>query len=158
MKMPPRPAELDRLDSWVGNWNSNFEMCSGGKTMTMTGTGVISWDCEKRILFERATSDMGEMGKVCELILYSWDCDAGRYKVGYFSGMGEANMGHMKWNEKKGAFELRGKGKNPMTHQTTIFEMDIRMPDQNTMTFKATEWDALHLTKLSEGTGTAKRA
>lgn len=158
MKPPPRPAELDKLDAWVGTWNSTAEMCMGGKTMKMSGKSTVAWDCDKHVLVERATQDMEGMGTSCSVILYGWDADKCDYKVAYFSSMGEGNMGHMKWDEKKGAFTMRAKGKNPMTHQTTTFEMEIRMPDSNTMNFCFAEWDGLHLKKMGEGKGTAKRS
>lgn len=158
MKPPARPAQLDKLEGFAGNWTSSAEMCMGGKNMKMTGSSTIAWDCDKRVLVERATNEMEGMGKSSEMVIYSWDSDKCEYMVAYFSSMGEGNVGYMKWDEKKGAFMMRGKGKNPMTHQTTIFEMEMRMPDNNTMTFSWSEWDGLHMKKMGEGKGTAKRA
>jgi len=155
---PPRPAELDRLNAWAGHWSSSGEMIADGKTTKMTGSSSVGWECNKHVLVERATDDMEGMGKSYEIILYSWDDDAKDYKVGFFNSMGEANMGHMKWDAAKNAFTMRGEGKDPMTKQPSLFEMEIRMPDTKTMEFTWTQWDSAHQKKTAEGKGSAHKS
>ena len=129
-----------------------------GKTLKLNGSSSLAWECDRRVLLERATDTMETMGKSYELIVYSWYDDAKDYKVGYFNSMGEANMGHMKWDASKGAFTMHGEGKDPMTKQPSVFEMEIRMPDTKTMQFTWAQWDSSHQKKTAEGKGTAHKS
>src|SRR5262245_15946328 len=70
MQPPARPAELDMLNSWVGTWTSTGEMKSGDKVMNSTGTSTISWELDNRVLVERATGTIPEMGTHHALIVF----------------------------------------------------------------------------------------
>jgi len=157
MKPPARPVELDQLEPWVGRWNATGEWTMDGKTCKVNGTSTIAWECDKRALVEKSESEMEDMGKMSMMVVYTYDTDAKNFKTFFASSMGDANMGEMKRCEKGGCWRISGKGKNPMTGQTTWFEGCIKMPDNSTMEWTWSEWDSWKLKKLGEGKGTAKR-
>lgn len=158
MKPPERAKELDMLEPWVGRWTSTGEFTMGDKPMKTTGTAEISWDCDKRVLVERCTEDMGEMGKSSSLILYTYDAKDKVFRTYYTSSMGDASAGEMKWCEKDKCWCMKAKGRDPMTGETMIWEGCFKMPDNSTMEFNMTMWDGWKMKKMGTGKGTAKRS
>src|ERR1043166_6113237 len=57
MKPPPRPVELDQLESWVGNWTMTGEGNFGGKSMKSTGRVSTSWEADRRALVSRGEEE-----------------------------------------------------------------------------------------------------
>ena len=159
MKAPERPKELDQLDPWVGNWAVTGEATMNGQKMTSTGTSTISWDCDKWVLVEHMTAKMGEMNE-SGMVVYTWCTKDKKFTTFYCNNMGEASTGEMTYCEdnKCKCWCMKGKGPNPMTGETMIFEGCLKMPDNNTMDFSWSMWDGWHLKKTGEGKGTAKRS
>ena len=62
MKPPPRPAELDQLNMFVGTWEGTFEMTMPGvdKPLTGIGTDTYAWDAEKWVLTGHTDGMMGK--------------------------------------------------------------------------------------------------
>ena len=52
MKPPPRPVELDQLNSFVGTWEGTWEMTMKGadKPITGKGTDTFAWDADKWVM------------------------------------------------------------------------------------------------------------
>ena len=50
MAPPPRPAELDQLDAFVGTWRGESDMVVAGndETMTSEGESVVEWSIDNR--------------------------------------------------------------------------------------------------------------
>jgi hypothetical protein len=162
MKPPARPAELDRLEPWVGTWQSTGEMkMSDGKTMHMTGTFTIGWECDRTVLVERmeeTCDEMKDMGKIYGLIVFTWDAHEKEYETAFFNNMSMSADGDMKYNEATKTWTMTGEGYNPMLGQKTHWIGKITMPDSSTMEWTWTTWDAWKMKKLEEGKGTAKRS
>jgi hypothetical protein len=157
MKNPPRPAELDQLDPWVGNWTMTGECTMGDQKMTNTGTSTIAWDCDRWALVEHMTGKMGEMNE-CGMVVYTWCPKKKNFKTFYCNNMGETSKGEMSCCDKCKGWCMKGKGANPMSGETMIFEGCVKMPDNNTMEFEWSMWDGMHLKKMAYGKGTAKRS
>lgn len=157
MKMPERPKELDQLEPWVGNWTLSGECSMGGQKQTSTGSFTIGWECDRWVLVERMTGQMGEM-KEAGMVVYTWCPKAKKFKTMYYNNMGEVSAGEMTYCEKEKCWCMKGKGTNPMTGQPSVFEGCIKMTDNNNMEFCWSMWDGWHLKKLGEGKGTAKRS
>src|SRR5262245_15510570 len=70
MRPPPRPVELDQLEPWVGSWSTSGDMTMpDGKSMKMSGNSTIAWECDRRVLMERAEGEMeGMPGKDISII------------------------------------------------------------------------------------------
>jgi hypothetical protein len=158
MKPPERPRELDLLAGWVGNWKDAGELksCDGRITQTK-GTHEVAWDLDKRILVERMTTDMGAMGKVNGLAIYSYNPREKQFEYQFYGNNGETSSGDMTYSEKKKDWTLRVRSHNPFTGQPTVGEGKFTMPDPNTIEWAWKEWDALKLQKHVDGKGIVKR-
>jgi hypothetical protein len=161
MQPPPRAAELDRLEQWVGTWQTTGEMkgCDG-KIMHMTGMSTVAWECDRTVLVDRMETvceEMKDMGKMTMLSVYRWDATEKEYEMNWFDSFGTASDGDMTYNEATKTWHITGDGYNPMYRQNTHFAGSVRMPDSSTMEWIWTVWDAWKMTKLEEGKGTSKR-
>lgn len=161
MQPPPRPAELDQLNPWVGKWETTAEMTMpDGKKMTGTGSSESAWDLDKRVVIERSTFSMGEMGTMQGMGIFTYCPVTKKFKTAWFSSMGEASMGTMWWDEAKKCWCMKANYISPMTGEPTEFTGTITMPDNNTMNWEMTESTVGFLgmkTKCWEGKGVSKR-
>ncbi len=159
MKPPPRPAELDRLEMWVGTWEGTMEMHMAGaeKPMQWTGKSVIQWEVDKHVLVERSEGDMGEMGKMIGLAVYSWDPYDKTYRSCWFDNWGCQAQGTMAYNEAKKTWSMYGKGRDACSGATTIGEGTMEVVDDNTTKWTYCEWDSWKFHKKMWGSGTMKR-
>jgi hypothetical protein len=161
MKMPPRAAELDRLEPWVGTWQTSGEMkMPDGKVMHMTGTSTVAWECDRTILVEKmegSVDEMKDMGKFMMMGVYRWDAKDREYESNWYDNMGTASDGDMTYNAATNTWRMTGDGYNPMHGQNTHFVGEVTMPDNNTMNWTWTVWDSWKMKKLEEGKGTSTR-
>ncbi|HKQ50496.1 MAG TPA: DUF1579 family protein [Phycisphaerae bacterium] len=160
MKMPSRPAELDRLESWVGTWQSTGEMKGAdGKTMHITGNSTIGWECDRTVLVEKMEGTCEEMKemKMMGMGVYTWDAHEKEYETAYYDNMGTAADGDMTYNESTKTWKMTGEGYNPMHGQNTHWVGEVKFPDSSTMEWTWATYDAWKMKKLEEGKGTAKR-
>lgn len=157
MKPPERPRELDLLEPWLGTWQDSgeFKAC-GGRVIKSTGTHEISWDLDKRILIERMNADMGEMGKMAGLAIYSYDPREKEFDYRFYGNNGETSRGELDYNEKTKVWTMEVKGRNPMVGAFAA-KGTFSMLDRDTIEWTWKEWDALKLQKFMEGKGTVKR-
>jgi len=153
---PPRPAELDKLDVFVGTWEGTGEMTvpdvEGKLTFSMSSSAA--WDVDNRCVVEHFQGDM-EGTPFKGIGIWWWDADAKTYQSFWFEDNGQANRGEGTYDESTKTWQFEGKGRDPMSGQTLRFEGAMRMPDANTM-----EWT--HVAKGMWGTvmemkGTSKR-
>src|SRR5687767_267141 len=79
MKPPPRPAELDKLDVFVGKWEEKGEGTIMGKPGKFTGMSTNTWEVDRSVLIGRGEMDMGETGKMSALSMWMWDPKAKKY-------------------------------------------------------------------------------
>ena len=155
---PPRPPELDKLDSHVGTWDFTIEMTMGdkGKPVTMRGTSVANWECDRRVLVERLEGDMGpEMGRFYGISMVTWDPIDKKYDSFFFDNMGELSHGEMKYDEATRTWHGKGRGRNMNTGEKVRSEETSKMIDNNTVDFSFTQWSGWK--KIMEAKGTSRR-
>lgn len=160
-KKPAVPAEMAKLNGLIGDWQGEFSMMPAGVTdpaqaMKMTSKTKIEPVLDGMFLRETMEGDMGEMGKMSGVSMYSYDPHQKEYRTFWFSNWGEAVEGDMEHDEKSGEWRMSWKGHSP-TGQPVIGEAVMKLTDSNTLTWSMTEWDSWHMKKLMTGSGTAKR-
>lgn len=159
---PPRPAELEKLDAWVGNWTGTGELTmytpEGEQKMTTTGTEKASWVCDNRFLMSTYEWSMGEEGKYTGYSFMTYDPDEKEYQSWSFSNFGSAGHGEMKWDEAAGLWRMEGREKKP-DGSVSIGEGTVKMSaDGSTNEWTYTEWEnAWKFKKTMEVTGTSKK-
>ncbi|MEE8170946.1 MAG: DUF1579 family protein [Phycisphaerae bacterium] len=159
MQPPPRPAEMDQLAAWVGNWTYTVEMSAPGTPEPMTGSSRITWEYGKRFLIEHMEGQMGEEETFRGMAIYTWDANAGKYRTWMFDNMGGVDTGTMSYDESTNTWHMSGKGYNPANGERTYGEGSIKMEDDNTMEWQWTEWDSpWKLQELMSFKGTSRRS
>ena len=158
MTPPPRPAQLDRLEMWLGNWEDVGEMkACNGKIMKSRVTHDVKWDLNKTLVIERFSGEVEGFPPINGVGVYSYDYRSKRFKYRSYGEHGDTMSGSLDYNEKTGMWTLEAKGYNPMMKMATTGRGTFCFPDANTINWTWKEWDGLHLFKLFEGTGTVKR-
>jgi hypothetical protein len=157
---PPRPAELNQLNPWVGTWNGTGEITvhtsKGPQTMKTTGTEHWAWTCDNRYLmgnFEWSMVDKPDQ-KHMGMVMTAWDPKEKEFHSWEFMGDGTVNHGEMEYDAKAGYWKIEGKGTDPMTGQACRSGGTAKMVGDNTFEWNFTMWDSLKLKKLMEGKGT----
>lgn len=159
-KMPERPVELDRLNDWVGTWKASGtgKMMGIDEEFTVTGTSQNAWDVDGWYLSEHGEYDMGPMGKMKYLQVWTWDSNAKKFRSYWFDSMGGVGHGTAKCDEKTRTWTMSMRGKGPMG--STRGKGCVKFVDDNTMEWTWQEWpawDLLGLFKFMDMKGTSTR-
>jgi hypothetical protein len=159
MKPPVRAAELDMLEPMVGNWSFTGEMkMPDGKVIKNSGTSSSAWECDRRVLVERAEEQMeGMPEKNYSFAIYTWNPDKKAFNTHYINSMGHESHGMMTYDPATKIYHMTGKGPDPMTGQTSHFDGHFKMIDNSTGEWEFGIWDAWKLSKTMEGKGTITR-
>lgn len=160
MTAPPRPAELDRLNDFVGTWKGETKITMfNGKDQVMISEGVnhAEWCCDGRFMVEHFEGTFGEGQAMTGIGIWTWDEKAGKYRTWWFDSFGSASTGEAEYDEEDGEWELTGKGRNLITGDTTSGEGEIRVLGDNTLEYHFTEWDAWRLKKIMQMKGSSRR-
>ncbi len=158
-KQPPRPAELDRLEAWVGTWKADVEVKMPGTDETHTGQGqnTTEWAADKWMLVEHWEHDMGETDKMKGASLMWWDPHSEKYRMAWTDNYGGHATGTMTYNEKTGVWKGKAKSKDGKTGSTTIGKWTSEFTNPSTIEWTWEEYDGLGLFKILEVSGTSKR-
>ena len=140
---PPRPAELARLDMFVGSWEGTAEITMSGEdeAMTSTGKNEVTWELGDRFLVHELEFEMGEHGTMEGVEVWTWDSRAKTYRTWWFSSIGEYAQGTAEYDEESGEWLTKGAGTNPMTGKPSYGKGTIKIADDNSMEWTWTEWD-----------------
>lgn len=154
---PPRAAELDKLDQFVGNWTSECEMKMDGTTTACKATGTSSWDLDKTVIINKMEFDMPEMGKMTGMEIMTWDASAGKYRTYWFDSMGSVGEGTMRYDEKSSTWISKGTGRDPISGEARANSgtMKVAADGSHEWTFKET--DAWGFKTTMEMKGTSKK-
>lgn len=163
-KIPPpeRPKELALLEPMVGTWTMTGDMKMAGldQTLACGGTYTTGWECDGRVLVERAqfeVADMGDAGKMSSFSMTMYDPREKEFHTVWTMSNGETNYGEMEFDEATKTWHYEGKGYDPMTKQYKKTKGTFKMPDAGTAEWTHEEYDALGLTKMMEIKGASKR-
>ncbi len=120
----PKSPELKVLDHFVGSWrNESVVRQANGDEDRSTDTSVAKWSLKGRYIKERGTDSDGKEGA---LELWTYDSDAGVYKMWFFdSNSPEPKPGTLRWNEsKKTLTSAKEDVGNGITGQLSVRFMD----------------------------------
>ena len=162
MKPPPRPAELDLLDQFVGTWEGTFEMKMAGddKVLTGKGTDKYTWDADKWVLSARSEGTFGSATPPNRMFgtgAWVWDGKAKVFRFGMADNYGMLMGGTGKYDAKTRTWHMSGHTRDTIHGQSSCGHGTMEMVDANTMKFHWVETDGLGLMKYFEMNGTSKR-
>lgn len=143
MQPPPRPAELDRLEPMVGEWDTEMTMTMPGsdKPMTSKGSSSIKWGLDKNYLVEHVQGDMGEMGKFQGMSVMSYDAKDKVYRMWWFDSMGAVGEGTLTCDAGGKTWNGESEGDNLRTGQKSRGYGGHTMVDNNTIDWNWRETD-----------------
>lgn len=157
--MPPRPAELDRLEAFVGTWHGEGTMTSAmvEGPMSVTGGGTAKWaGDDKSVLvnignFTMAGSDRPMTG----IETWTYDPEKEVYRNSWTDSMGNVGVGTGRYDEETGLWTMKGKAKGPFG--TTTSKGTARFVDKDTMEWTFTEYAMGGLMKTMDMKGRSTR-
>ena len=154
---PARPAELDKLNMFAGEWVSTGEATMTGldEVLKSTGTTESTWGCDGWCLVERSTMNMGELGGMTGLGVWTWDAKAKKYRSSWADDWGTTGRATAKYDDETRTWTMKAKGTGPMGK--SVGKGTATFVGDDTVEWTWTEWDSLHLMKVFEGKGTSKR-
>ena len=153
-----RPAELDRLDQFVGNWTGEGEACFSGKDerkLKMTGSSSIRWGGDGWYLIEEFDGRMEIFGKHVGHTIWTYDEGANCYRTSWFGNDGAVGNGTVRYDKKNDQWNMTGKTKTAMGDMHGKGTM--RVTDKDTMEWCWAEYDGLGITKMADMCGTMRR-
>ncbi|UCE59693.1 MAG: DUF1579 family protein [Phycisphaerales bacterium] len=154
---PERPVEIDKLEMFVGTWETEAEMNMSGLDEVLTGTGVgtMSWKADKRYLVEESEFDMGELGKMSGMGMWTYDPKSRKYRNYWFDSHGSVGRGTSKYCEESRTWYTKATSRGPWGK--TKGKGTTKFVDDNTIEWSWTEWDGSGLFKVMDVSGTSRR-
>ncbi len=142
MKPPPRPAELDMLDMFVGSWTGEGEMKMPGETEVMKSTSSteMKWALDKRYLVENMTMKMGEGMEMSFIGIWTWDAKIGKYRNWWFDSFGTWGTGTSTYDKATKTWSMEAKGTDPMSGKPTWGAGSFKFTDSSTTEGTWKEW------------------
>lgn len=155
--MPQRPAELDHLNAFVGQWESETEVTMAGieDVIKSQGTSDIQWHGDKWFLVGHSSFNMGDCGEATGIETWMYDVKSKKFRTTWTDSMGSISMGTARYDEKTKTWHMRAKGYDP--DGTTTGKGHIKMLDDNTMEWTWTEYTMGGLMETMKMTGTMRR-
>ena len=158
-KQPPRPAELDRLEAFVGTWKADVEVTMAGsdEVHTSTGQNTTQWAADKWMLTENWEHDMGKTDTMKGVSLMWWDGNSKKYRMSFTDNYGGHGTGSMTYNEETGVWKFKSKSKDGKSGSKTIGKGTMKFVNPSTIEWFGEEYDGTGLFKIITLKGTSRR-
>lgn len=153
---PQRPAELDRLEMLLGDWETTGEirMTVADDVIHTRGHNHAEWSLDRRMFVEHAQLDMGAMGPMSGMSIWTYDEGAKKYRMWWFDSFGETSEAVVKFDEKTSTWHMKATGQK--YGYSTSGSGTIRRIDADTLEWTWVE-RGFKLLKLAEMKGTSRR-
>ncbi len=153
--MPQRPAELDKLNAFAGNWTMEGEARMAGldEVLKTSGSSESKWEGDGWYLVGRLVFSMGELGETQGLETWTYDTKSRKYRSTWVDSMGSIGTGESTHDEKTNTWQFKANMYGPFGRSTG--KGTARVVDDNTLEWTWTEYSGLM--KTMEMTGTSRR-
>lgn len=158
-----RPAALDDLDVFIGEWQGSGEFASPGmdQPMEASGTSEYVWLADEWVMMERGTYTSkgpdGEEHVHTGVGFWVWNPDAKKFDTSWLDNHGNVGSGAAWYDHEARVWQMRYKGQNRYNNYTTAGEGKIWLTDNDTMKWEFAEWGPWKLKKIMSGQGTSTR-
>ena len=154
---PPRPVELDRLEILLGDWVNEGEVSVAvlAEPMRSGGTNHAEWSLDRRTVVGHADLDMGPLGKMTGMSIWSWDPLIKKYRMKWFDSIGETLEAVITYNEATQIWHMKGKGQK--FGIKTSGRGTMRRIDDDTLEWTWKEYDAFGIIQLAHMKGISRR-
>ena len=154
-QMPKRPVELDRLDAFVGKWQSDGEVKFAmlDEPIKIAGTSETRWDDSRWFVVTHETFDMEHLGESNGLGTWTYDISGKKYRSTWVDSMGMMGLGESEYNEKTDTWSMKATSHGPWGKST--LKGWVKFAGADTMEWWMAEYHGLM--KIMEMTGTGRR-
>ena len=155
--MPQRPAELDKLNDFVGRWDFTGEanMAFLDEPVSTTGTGESHLDDSGWFLVGNSVFKMQGFDDLRAHDTWTYDTHSKKYRSTWVDSMGSTGTGTSTHNEKTNTWTMRATSHGP--YGKTVMKGCIKVIDDDTMEWCWSEYALGGLLKTMEICGTSKR-
>ena len=154
---PPRAAELDAYDTFVGSWTWEATVLNSvDPEDKWTGTATWRWILDRRCLHgvmsvRSAHADFDADG------IWSWDAKAKKYRWSMFNSWGYPQEGTADYCSQTRSWTMRYRSIG-LDGGSSYGRYIMTVVDDDTLDWQLVEWaDPLHVFKKIEMSGTYKR-
>ena len=154
---PPRAAELDAYDVFVGSWTWTAEMANvDGPGKNWTGSAEWKWALDKRCLEGTMTATTDSAGFEAAGV-WSWHPKTRKYIWWMFNNWGYPQQGSATYDDSDRSWRMKYKSVG-LDGTTSYGSYNMSVVDGSTLEWRVDEWaDPFHTIKKMEMTGTYKR-
>ncbi len=154
---PERPAELDRLSMFLGDWETRgtIELAMLDEPIATSGRNHAEWTLDGRAVEDKSELEMGPFGHVKGKTLWAWDAALGKYRMWWFDTLGETSEVVATFNQRTDTWHMKAKGQKYGRH--TSGSGTIRRIDENTLEWTWNEASASGLIRFAKMRGTSRR-
>jgi hypothetical protein len=155
--MPKRPAELDHLNMFAGDWTfeGKAEFAGLDEPLEMTGTNSAHWDGNNWYLVSTGIFKMADFDDMHGIETWTYDTNSKCYRSSWFDSMGTAGYGRSWYNEDDKTWTMKATSYGP--HGKSYMKGKVTFTDENTAEWSMTERAMGGLIKVAEMSGTSKR-
>lgn len=154
---PNRPPELDRLNMFVGDWQTTgtIELAMLDEPIATSGRNHAEWILDGCVVEDQSDLDMGPFGRVKGKTLWAWDPALGKYRMWWFDTLGETSEVVATFNKRTDTWHMKAKGQKHGWR--TSGRGTIRRIDDNTLEWTWNEASASGLVRFAKMRGTSRR-
>jgi len=155
--MPKRPAELDHLNMFVGDWSFDGEAKMAGleEPLKTTGTNSAHWEGNDWYLISNGIFKMGDFDEMKGHETWTYDTNAKCFRSSWVDSMGATGAGQAWYYPDKKKWKMRATSHTPFG--TTNMKGEVTIVDENTMEFSMKETTMWGLITTMEWKGTSTR-
>ena len=154
---PQRPAELDQLNAFAGNWEweGQAKFAVLDQVLKITGTSEAEWEGDGWYLVIRNLMDMEELGDMKAVEAWTYDAKTKRFRSTWVDSMGSVATGEAWHDQKTDTWHMRSTSYTPFGK--TSMKGTARFIDPDHTEWRWSEYTMGGLVKTMEMWGTGKR-
>jgi hypothetical protein len=152
-QMPKRPAELDRLDAFLGKWQFQGEATCAmlDQPLKSSGTTETKWDGDNWFIVSRSVMSTENFDDSKALETWTYDIKARKYRSTWVDSMGMMGMGVSTYDEKTDTWHMKATSYGPWGKSRS--KGWVRFIDADHMKWWWVEYTGLMKTMEFNGTG-----
>ncbi len=157
IERPPRPAQLDAFNVFVGYWDWEAEMTNAkGADRNWSGTAEWTWTLDNRCL-HGTMSAKTENASFDAAGIWSWNPKSKKYLWWMFNNWGYPQEGTASYDDETRCWRMNYTSIG-LDGTTSHGRYRMTVVDNDTLDWQMEEWaDPFHLIKKMEMTGSYKR-
>ncbi len=123
--------------------------------LIVTGRNHAEWTCDRRVLVDRSTFEMGALGPMAGTNVWSWDPRRQRFRLWWFDSFGESATGHARYDAATRTWHMRTRGTNGWCR--ILSRGTIRHVNDDTLEWTWRQSDSWGWFTIADMRGTSRR-